>query len=72
MQTLYRKRNDFLNQLPYSVAWQDLKDRFRDAGHITFADVASERGSRRSKGFGFVTYETTREADKAVGIFYLI
>jgi RNA recognition motif-containing protein len=62
---LFRKL--FVNNLGYSVSWQDLKDHFRSAGEVIRADIATEDGaSARSKGFGFVEFNNTSDAAKAV------
>ncbi|CAN1304392.1 Organelle RRM domain-containing protein 2, mitochondrial, partial [Linum perenne] len=42
-----------------------LKEAFAPFGHLVEAKVIIDRASGRSKGFGFVTYETIEEAEKA-------
>ncbi|KAI9017315.1 hypothetical protein BC832DRAFT_544185 [Gaertneriomyces semiglobifer] len=58
----------FVNNLPYVVAWQDLKDLFRQAGNVIRADVM-EGPDRRSKGMGIVVFETIPEAQHAISMF---
>lgn len=58
-------RQLFVGNLAYEVAWQDLKDFFRDAGAIIRADVQST-ASGRSKGCGTVLFETIDDAQKAI------
>lgn len=52
-------------QLPFSVTWQILKDEFSKVGTVTHADVAAYPDGR-SKGFGFVTYARSADAETAV------
>ncbi|XP_058000045.1 organelle RRM domain-containing protein 2, mitochondrial-like isoform X1 [Hevea brasiliensis] len=44
---------------------EKLKEAFSPFGQLVEAKVAVDRVSRRSKGFGFVTYTTIEEAEKA-------
>jgi RNA recognition motif-containing protein len=60
-----RQRMVFVNQIPFSVAWQDLKDYFRSVGEVTRADIALE-DSGRSKGYGFVEFASDRDAERAI------
>ncbi|KAJ3202311.1 hypothetical protein HDU82_007447 [Entophlyctis luteolus] len=55
----------FVSNLPYIVAWQDLKDLFRQAGNVVRADV-QEGPDRRSKGSGIVAFETPEDAQNAI------
>eukprot|EP00240_Pyramimonas_obovata_P004077 CAMPEP_0118932430 /NCGR_PEP_ID=MMETSP1169-20130426/10209_1 /TAXON_ID=36882 /ORGANISM="Pyramimonas obovata, Strain CCMP722" /LENGTH=370 /DNA_ID=CAMNT_0006875087 /DNA_START=76 /DNA_END=1188 /DNA_ORIENTATION=- len=57
-----------VQNLPWSVSWQGLKDLFRAAGSVTRADVALDDSSR-SKGWGTVTFGTPAEADNAIQMF---
>ncbi|KAJ3060904.1 hypothetical protein HK102_009318, partial [Quaeritorhiza haematococci] len=61
-------RQIFVGNLPYIVAWQDLKDLFRQAGNVVRADV-QEGPDRRSKGVGTVLFETAAEAHAAISMF---
>jgi len=54
--------------LPYSIAWQDLKDLFRQAGQVSRADVY-QNSDRRSKGTGNVVFETRDEVESAIKMF---
>ncbi|RKO91210.1 hypothetical protein BDK51DRAFT_37530 [Blyttiomyces helicus] len=58
-------RQIFVANLPYIVAWQDLKDLFRSAGSVVRADIM-EGADRRSKGVGTVVFETPAEAAQAI------
>jgi len=61
-------RQVFVGNLPYTCSWQDLKDKFRVCGNIIRADVLLDM-SGRSKGQGTVLFETSNEAQKAIGMF---
>ncbi|CCG81830.1 Predicted protein [Taphrina deformans PYCC 5710] len=54
----------YVTNLPYSVGWQDLKDLFRNAGHIIRADVQIGFDGR-SKGTGTVLFDSTADAQNA-------
>eukprot|EP01034_Spumella_vulgaris_P036240 gene36240-44703_t len=64
----------FVGQLAWAVRWQELKDHFKQAGlAVTHADVQREvRGddNSRSRGFGFVSFETREEAERAVTVLH--
>ncbi|KAI8893861.1 hypothetical protein BC833DRAFT_607002 [Globomyces pollinis-pini] len=60
-------RSLFIGNLPYSVSWQDLKDRFRDCGRVVRADVMMSDG--RSKGMGLVVFENESDARRAIDEF---
>ncbi|CAB3995617.1 myelin expression factor 2 isoform X1, partial [Paramuricea clavata] len=55
----------FVRNLPWKVTWQDLKDKFREAGRVVRADVLMD-DSKRSKGCGTVLFESAEEASRAV------
>jgi RNA recognition motif-containing protein len=57
-------------QLPYTTSWQDLKDRFRQAGNIIRADVLLDT-TGRSKGQGTVLFESPGDAQKAIRMYPL-
>lgn len=44
---------------------ENLKKAFEQFGNLTDAKVITDRATGRSKGFGFVSYETIEEAEKA-------
>lgn len=43
---------------------------FAEAGTVTDAVVITDRMTGRSKGFGFVTFSSAEEAQKAVEMFH--
>lgn len=55
----------YVGNLAYNVRWQTLKDFFRQAGNVLYAEVMTEGGSGRSKGCGIVEMETVEEAEAA-------
>lgn len=56
----------FVANLDYAVDEQKLKDIFGECGSITKTNIIRERATGRSKGFGFVEFSTSEEADRAV------
>ena len=55
----------YVNNLPWNVSWQGLKDHFRSAGNVTRADVFTSADGR-SKGCGIVEFSTPEEAAHAI------
>ncbi len=56
----------YVGNLSYQVNEQNLKEFFSKYGAITQVRIVKNYGSGRSKGFGFVTFNTTKEAEKAL------
>jgi len=56
----------YVGNLSYSVTTDDLKTMFAQFGSVTDAIVLVDKFSGRSKGFGFVTFETVEQAEAAV------
>ena len=56
----------YVGNLPYKVRDNDLADLFSPYGEVTSAKVMMERGTDRSKGFGFVEMSTDEEAAEAI------
>jgi len=59
----------FVGNLPYTTTGDDLKAQFGQAGTVSDAVVISDKFSGRSKGFGFVEFDSDEEADKAIEMF---
>ena len=57
----------YVGNLPFSFDSDKLKDVFSEFGEITEAIVITDKFSRRSKGFGFVTFSNDEEAKAAIG-----
>lgn len=60
------KKKLFIGNLPWSIDSEQLKEIFSKFGSIVEAVVITERHSGRSKGFGFVEFETEEAAQKAI------
>lgn len=56
----------YVGNLPYSVRDDDLRSMFQDFGQIDDCIVIMDREQDRSKGFGFVTYSSQKEANQAI------
>lgn len=56
----------FVGNLSYSVEGTDLRSAFANFGDVTEAKVIKDFHTGRSKGYGFVTFSTENEAQKAV------
>lgn len=59
----------FIAGLPFSSTEDDIKTHFASAGNVTLVQIIIDKFSGRSKGFGFVEFETEEEAAKAVEMF---
>lgn len=56
----------FVGGLPYATTDDELQDVFAAHGKVVSAKVIMDRESGRSKGFGFVEFETEEEAQAAM------
>lgn len=56
----------FIGSLPWSVNDAELRTLFEPYGNVQSAKVITDKQTRRSKGFGFVEYETEAEASAAI------
>lgn len=56
----------YVGSLPFSVTDQELSGLFAPHGTVVSARVIIDKVSGRSKGFGFVEYETEENAQKAL------
>ncbi|KAJ6424200.1 hypothetical protein OIU84_025056 [Salix udensis] len=52
--------------LPWSTDDQTLRDAFSGYGEVTEARVIMDRETGRSRGFGFVSFDSTESASEAV------
>lgn len=59
----------YVGNLDYAATGDQLSEHFAQAGKIVDSVVISDRYSGRSKGFGFVEFETEDEATKAIEMF---
>jgi RNA recognition motif-containing protein len=60
----------YVGGLPYSTTEDSLKSAFSQAGNVLSATIIMDRMSGRSKGFGFVEYDTDEEAQAAISMFH--
>lgn len=56
----------FVGNLEYSVTGEDLRNHFVAAGNILDAVVITDKFTQRSRGFGFVEFESDEDAKKAI------
>jgi RNA recognition motif-containing protein len=56
----------YVGGLAYSVTEQELETLFAEFGKVTSAAVIKDRDSGQSKGFGFVEFATSEEAEAAI------
>ncbi|KAK3098789.1 hypothetical protein FSP39_023120 [Pinctada imbricata] len=56
-----------VKNLPYAIKWQDLRDKFKEAGDVKFAEIKVENG--RSQGWGLVRYGSPEDAQEAIDYF---
>lgn len=58
--------NIFVANLNYKVRSENLRQIFSDYGEVIDARIINEKGTRRSKGFGFVEMANDDDARKAI------
>ena len=56
----------YVGNLPYKVRDNDLAELFSPYGEVSSAKVMMERGTDRSKGFGFVEMDSPESAQTAI------
>jgi hypothetical protein len=56
----------FVGNLDYSTSEDQLRDAFAPYGNIVSSAIVLDRMTGRSRGFGFVEYDSAAEADKAI------
>lgn len=61
-----QKKNLIINYLPTQFTNVDLKKLFQPFGVLTSVRVITDKITKISKGFGFVSYEKIEEAEKAI------
>ncbi|EFC45948.1 RRM domain-containing protein [Naegleria gruberi] len=59
----------FVSNLPYRTNWSALKEHFSAAGNVTYARIFTDAQTKRSKGIGFVEFDTAEAAAKAITMF---
>jgi RNA recognition motif-containing protein len=56
----------YVGSLPYNWAAEQLEEAFKPYGKVTSAAVVADQLTKRSKGFGFVEFESGKDASKAM------
>ena len=56
----------YVGNLPYSTTEESLKELFSPFGTVVSSTVITDRNTGRSKGFGFVEFETAEGGQKAM------
>ncbi|CAK7328407.1 unnamed protein product [Dovyalis caffra] len=56
----------FVGGLAWATDDQTLRDAFANFGEVTDARVVTDRDTGRSRGFGFVSFESNKSADEAL------
>jgi RNA recognition motif-containing protein len=56
----------YVGNLSFSVGDQQLRDAFAPHGNLLSASVVTDRESGQSRGFGFVEYGSSSEAEAAI------
>ncbi len=57
----------YVGNLPWSITKDKLEGLFSSFGEIEEALVIANKYTGRSRGFGFVTFKTNKDADEAIG-----
>ena len=60
----------YVGNLPYAVRDEELAQIFTPFGSVTQAQVMMERGTGRSKGFGFVEMHEAQQAHSAIAALH--
>src|SRR5580692_7272993 len=56
----------YIGSLPYNWAAEQLEEVFKPYGKVTSAAVVADQLTKRSKGFGFIEFESGQDAHKAM------
>ena len=56
----------FVGNIPYTTTGDDLSELFGEFGEVNDARVITDRGTGRSKGFGFVDLPNDSDANEAM------
>lgn len=59
----------YVGNLNKSTTQDEINTLFATAGTVSSVEVATDRGTGKSKGFAFVSMPTQEEADKAISMF---
>lgn len=56
----------YVGNLPYRIHEQELRDHFSQFGDIDQVRIVKNRQTRKSMGFGFITFSNAKAANKAL------
>jgi len=56
----------YIGNLPYKTTETELRRLFEQYGKVTDVKIVMDRETDRSKGFGFISFETPEEAQRAI------
>jgi RNA recognition motif-containing protein len=59
----------YVGNLNKSTTQEEINTLFATAGTVTSVEVATDKGTGKSKGFAFVSMPTQAEADMAISMF---
>ncbi len=59
----------YVGNLPWAATSESLKEMFESVGEVESADIATDRETGRSKGFGFVEMVNDDDAQAAIDQF---
>ncbi len=65
----YMTNKVFVGSLPWVTTSDELKQLFSQVGTVVSASVMVDKMTGRSRGFGFVEFETETQAQEAVTMF---
>ena len=60
----------FVGNLAYQTMENDLQEYFSQAGVVTSVNLMLDKFTGKSRGFAFIEFSTSEEANKAVEIFH--
>lgn len=56
----------YVGNLSYQATEDTVRESFEEFGEITDLVIIKDRATGRSKGFGFITFDSAQSADRAV------
>ena len=61
-----KKMNIYIGNLDFSASESDLEKLFGEFGVVNTAIIITDKYTKRSKGFAFVTMENNKDGEKAI------
>ncbi|MDB6096766.1 MAG: glycine-rich RNA-binding protein 4, mitochondrial-like [Francisellaceae bacterium] len=62
------KNQLFVGNLSFQTTEEELQEAFKPFGNVTAVKLPVDRDTKRPRGFGFVTFESDAEAEKALAL----